>query len=317
MDHIKSLRAFCKVSEAGGFAAAARSLDMSPAAVTRLVMDLEDRLGTRLLNRTTRSVHLTEAGDRYLETVSATLRQLDEADAEIAASSGKPRGQLRIAAPPMLLQHQLVDLLPAFRARHPDISVHLASAPPARTPDPSADLTFLLAGDAPLDGDFIARRMAVTTAVLCGAPTYLAQRGHPSEPQDLAEHECLIPPHPELPREFTLTHADTDRPSVRLRPPQCAVTASHPEVLIGAALAGLGLVAQVSYAVQKHLARGELVRLLPRWHFGSMNLYATMPSRRHVPHRVRLFLDYLAQRWGDTRHDPWLPATPAAKAALC
>src|SRR6218665_665908 len=160
MDRLHSMRVFARVVEEGSFAGAAREMNLSAAVVTRLVADLEDHLGARLLNRTTRRLALTDTGELYLDRVRQILTEVDEAEALASAATSEPRGHLRVLAPPAFAVHQIAKHLPKFRSMYPRVTLELASPGPVDTVDENYDVTITQVGREPLDGDFVARLLA-------------------------------------------------------------------------------------------------------------------------------------------------------------
>lgn len=312
MDQLRAMRVFVKVADAGGFAAAARALDLAPAVVTRLVAELEEHLGARLLNRTTRRVALTEAGADYLVRARQILYDVAEAGAVASDATGVPGGQLRVLLPPALAVHQLAKHLPAFHARYPQIKLALDSPGPVETLDEGYDLT-LLATRLPLEGDFIARRLARTEVVLCAAPEYLDRHGRPQHPSDLGRHQIMLPPISALQRGITFYGGTPGDPSgrqeeVTLVPGQVLLTSAHIDITYAAALHGLGMAGLPSFVAEDALLEHALERVLPEWRLFSLTLWATMPSRKHLPARTRVFLDFLLEVFGGDDSDPWLAA---------
>lgn len=306
MDQLKSIRTFCKVYEVGGFAAAARALDLAPSAVTRLVVDLESRLGARLLNRTTRKLSLTASGETYLRQVTEALALLDLADTEAGDHASAPRGRVNVTAPLDLVKHQIIKLLPEFRRQYPQIQLHLAAPKFVAQPDPGSDVTLLLLRGKALLGEFVARRLASPTELLCASPAYLKACGIPRHPRDLVDHACLFPTHPDVPTEYCFTRLDSESTTEVVSPRLNAVTSTSQDALVAAALIDMGPVGVLSYSAQLYLQSGQLVRLLPGWSSGRWELHAALHSTRHMPRRVRVFLDFLASHWGDSERDPWL-----------
>jgi DNA-binding transcriptional LysR family regulator len=317
MDQLRSLRSFLRVVDEGSFAAAARALDLAPAVVTRQVADLEDQLGTRLLHRTTRRLTLTAVGQSYLERARQILADLDEANALAAETTGAARGSLRIAGAPPLLGRQLVPLLPLFRARHPEVDFHLLPVPMADAPQDDMDLTLIVRGQEGLVGDFVARRLARSEIVLCATPDYLSRQGRPEKPQDLERHELLVPNFAHARREWTLTrrHPDgrTEHTSGTARPG--SISTASLDLLLGAACAGMGVMGTLSFLVADALRAGSLERVLPAWSVGHCDIFAAMPTRKFLPLRTRLLLDFLAEQWGGGERDPWLPTSAASEPA--
>lgn len=313
MDQLRSLRIFAQVIAEGSFAAAARTLDLAPAVVTRAVSDLEDHLGVRLLNRTTRSLALTEVGESYLERARHVLSELDDADALASTANSAPSGNLRILCPPAFATHQLVAHLPRFRQRFPGIQIDLSATGPVDAADENFDVSIVSIGQQALQGDFVVRPLASSKFIICAAPAYVAQHGAPQHPQDLLNHEGLLPDVAAVRRELTLfaeaqesgtNPLDCQALRLSLRPP--VLSSSQLEVLYAAAIAGLGVAGLPSFLAAQALNDGRLQRVLPRWHGGTLQLYAAMPTRKHVPTRTRAFIDFLVETFGGNQHDPWL-----------
>lgn len=313
MDQLRCLRVFAQVVADGSFAGAARTLDLAPAVVTRAVSDLEDYLGVRLLNRTTRSLALTEVGEDYLERAKRVLAELDDADALASLVNSAPSGNLRILCPPAFATHQLVPHLPDFRQRYPRIHLELSALGPVAAADANFDVSILSIGQQPLQGDFVVRQLASSSFVICAAPAYLDRCGRPQEPDDLLMHDGLLPDVAAVRRELTLFREDlgTTQPTrqvlnVALRPP--VLCTSQLEVLYTAALAGMGVAGLPTFMVAGALRDGRLERVLPEWRGGALQLYAAMPTRKHVPIRTRVFMDFLVEVFGGSADDPWLIA---------
>lgn len=310
MDQLRAMRVFVRVADEGGFAAAARALDLTPPVVTRLVAELEEQLGARLMQRTTRRLTLTEVGTDYLERARQILADVDDAAAAATRATQEPRGHLRVLVPPALAVHQLAKLLPAFHARHPQVSVELHSPGPVETMDESFDLT-LLSLRLPLQGEFVARRLARTEVILCAAPEYLARHGRPDHPDGLAAHDTLLPPISDLQRGITFQRpraGGQGLESATVVPRRPLLTTQHTDTMYAGALHGLGVAGLPSFVVEDALLEGALERVLPAWRLFSLTLWAAMPSRKHLPARTRVFLDFLLQAFGGEDRDPWLAA---------
>ena len=310
MDRLSSMRVFSRVIEEGSFAGAARELNLSPAVVTRLVADLEEHLGVRLLNRTTRKLSLTDTGEAYLERVRHVLTEVEEAEALASASSAEPRGQLRVLCPPAFAVHQLAKHLKVFRTRYPRVSLELSVPGPVETVDENFDVSILTEGRRPLDGNFVARRLARSEVILCAAPEYLDRRGRPQHPKDMEGHESMVPP---FLRELTFhtgAQGDDDAPgeSITLSPKRAGLSTIHTDTMYAAALAGLGITGLPSFVAEDALLENALERVLPQWHLFTTTLYAGMPTRKHVPARTRVFVDFLVKTFGGEERDPWLLA---------
>lgn len=295
MDRLMSMRVFQKVIDEGGFAAAARALDMSPAVVTRLVADLEEHLGTRLLHRTTRRLSLSEAGERYLSRVRAILQDIDEADVMVSSLTHELAGVLRILAPPVLATHVLAPLLSGFCQRYPKIRLDIEVESFKQPSIEDYDIT-LMATDAAFDGDVIARNIISTEVILVASPAYLQRRGSPQVPADLARHDFLRMKTPGAPTRV-LHLFQTARPELQvdleLEP---LIWANHPDTLLRAAIDGAGVTATTVGLVASQLASGTLVRVLSPWITGQLTVYAALPSRQFLPQRTRVFLEYLSEQ---------------------
>jgi DNA-binding transcriptional LysR family regulator len=317
MDQLRAMRVFAKVVDEGGFAKAARALDAAPPVVTRLVAELESHLGARLLNRTTRSIALTEVGEAYLEKVRSILIDVEEAEALASEATTEPRGHLRILCPPAVAVHQLAKHLPRFRDAHPHVTVEIAAPGPVETLDEAYDLT-IIAVRGGLQGDFVARRLARSEVVACASPEYLDRRGRPTHPSELAAHDALMPPLSELQRGLTFvnglwgddeTSGETYTVALPGRP---ALGTTHIDTMYAAALAGMGVAGLPSFVLEDALLEHALERVLPSWRLFNTTLWAAMPSRKHLPARTRVFLDFLLQVFGGEDRDPWLAAAGCA-----
>ncbi len=310
MDRLHSMRVYARVIDCGSFAGAARELNLSPAVVTRLVADLEEHLGARLINRTTRRLSLTDIGEVYLERVRVILTEVEEAEALASAAASEPRGHLRVLSTPAFAVHQLAKHLPAFHEQFPKVTIELSAPGPVETVDESYDVSILSVARRPLDGDFVARRLARTEVIVCASPQYLDRRGRPQHPRDLEGHDTMLP---SSLREITFVSGPTgdDEPagdSVTLLPSRPLLATTHIDTMYAGALHGLGIAGLPSFVVEDALLEHALERVLPEWRLFSATLYAAMPSRKHVPARTRAFVEFLLQTFGGEDRDPWLIA---------
>lgn len=293
MDRLQCLRVFQTVVEAGGFAAAARTLDLSPASVTRMVADLEAQLGVRLLQRTTRRVALTDEGAAYLDRVRRILADLDEADALVSQRSHTVAGVLRVLATPVLASVLVAPIVPRLTARHAALRVEVDVESYA-VPSVEEHDVALFAVEGTVDTALIARRIASGMSALVAAPAYLRRAGRPSHPDELVRHHCLrYRPPGQHAHAWTLWQQDRPETATRVavEPVACS---NHVEALLRMALDGGGILSVSLDLVAHRLASGELVRVLEGWVTDHWSLYAALPSRRHLPARTRAFLDELA-----------------------
>ncbi|MEW6690469.1 MAG: LysR family transcriptional regulator [Pseudomonadota bacterium] len=310
MDRLHSMRTFARVIDAGSFAAAARELNLSPAAVTRLVADLEEHLGARLINRTTRRLALTDIGEAYLERVRSILTEVEEAEALASSAASEPRGHLRVLAPPAFAVHQLAKHLPDFHEQFPRVTIELVAPGPVETLDEGYDVTLLSLARRALDGDFVARRLARSEVIACASPAYLDRRGRPQHPKELTQHDAMLP---SFLREVSFTRGafGDDEPAgeaVTIGTARPVLGTTHIDMLYAAALHGLGIAGLPSFVAEDALREGALERVLPEWRLFDATLYAAMPTRKHVPARTRAFVDFLVQVFGGEDRDPWLIA---------
>ncbi|WAC74406.1 LysR family transcriptional regulator [Roseateles sp. SL47] len=326
MDQVRAMRVFTRVIDEGSLAGAARALDLAPAVVTRLIADLEEHLGARLLNRTTRRLSLTDVGESYLERCRRILTDIEEAEALASAAVNEPRGNLRVLMPPAIAVHQLARHMQRFHARYPHVSLELAVPGPVSALDESFDLT-VISTRAELQGDFIARRLARTEVILCAAPEYLARHGRPEHPSELKQHALMLPPIHEMSRGVTFERCGLDGQPLEsyfTMPSRPVVATASTDTKYACALHGLGIAGLPSFVAGDALVEHALERVLPQWRLYSFTLWAAMPSRKFMPARTRAFMDFLLEIFGGKDEDPWLaaagcptsrPAAPEADAA--
>lgn len=290
MDKLESMRAFTQVVEAGGFAAAARQMDLSRSAVNKLVINLEEHLQTQLLHRTTRKVSPTDAGRAYYDRCMAILADLEEAELALTRLHQEPRGNLRINAPMTFGTLHLAPLVAQFMAQYPDLHVELVLNDRRIDPiEEGFDVTVRIAAQPPGAG-LIAHTLAPCPLVLCAAPAYLQQRGIPTHPDDLKHHDCLHYGHRSQENSWTL--GGDERHSVTISGPLCC---NNGEVLRAAALAGLGIVMLPNFIVEKDLHQGQLRPILAAYPPPAINIYALYPVNRHLSAKVTRLVEFLVQ----------------------
>jgi DNA-binding transcriptional LysR family regulator len=294
MDRLQSMRVFERVVSEGGFAAAARALDMSAPVVTRLIADLEDHLGARLLQRSTRRLSLTDTGQQYLARLRIILQDIDAADAVASAQTTELSGLLRLHAPPVLASYVISPLLAEFRKRYPKIVVELEVEALREPPIEDFDIT-LLGTDEVFGADVIARKVIDSEAILVAAPDYLRRKGMPLEPAALIQHDCLRLKMPDVKtRVWRMWCPESPAQAIEVAI-QPVLLANHTDSLLRAALDGAGITSVAVDVVAPYLTRGELVRVLPPWITGQLAIYAALPSRKFIPQRTRAFLDFLME----------------------
>lgn len=292
MDRLQSLRVFQQVAEVGGFSAAARKLDLAPAAVTRLISDLEQHLGVRLLQRTTRRLSLTHAGTVFLARLRPILSELHEAEIQVRAESEGISGELHLLAPSIAASHLLAAAAAGFQRVHPAVSIEVHVVETADPPVHEYDLA-LLSEDTRVDSEFIRRTIIRSELVLCASPEYLARCGEVATPEDLIRHRVLrlrssgIKAGP-----LALFRANAEHRPLELEIPAAMVSNSI-ETLLCATLHGAGISAQPSDLLDLMADVGRLRRVLDGWRAGHLSLVAVLASRKFIPPRTRAFLDYL------------------------
>ena len=303
MDRLVSMRVFAKVVDQGSFARAAAALDMSAAVVTRNVADLEAHLGTRLLNRTTRRLSLTETGQQYLDRVRQILLDIDDAEAAASSSSHQPSGTLRIYCHPTFGKAQLAQLLPRFALATPGVVLDVTLA------DDDVDLVErgfdvgIFIGLQKFDAGMIVRPLATSNVVLSASPDYLARRGAPTKPSDLAQHDCLNFAFELLRHNWPVTWND----EVVNVPVTSRMVSNSGDILREAALAGMGIMLRSSFTLEGDFDSGRLVQLLQGHRVGQLAVMMVYPSRRLLSAKVRSFVDFMTGQFPRPESDPWLP----------
>ena len=299
MDRFAELTAFVQTVERGSQAAAARELGITPAMVGRYVRALEDRLGARLLNRTTTSQSVTEAGALFHARAVAVLEMLDGAEAAIADRQETPRGQMRLSAPMVFGTRYLAGWLAGFHLLHPAVRVELSlNDRQVDLVEEGFDVALRIGQLA--DSTLIARRLAPCRIVVCAAPSYLARRGTPTRPEQLREHDCLLYTYASGGRVWRFVAPDGRAVAVEVSGP---LSANNGDALQHAANEGAGIVVQPTFIAGDAIRAGTVVRLLPGWRMADIDVYAVYPSTRHLAPKVRAFVDFLTLKLGE--RPPW------------
>lgn len=297
MDRFREMESFVAVVESGSFVAAGESLRLSKAAVSRSVIELERRLGARLLQRTTRRLSITEAGRAYYARCKQILAELDEADSAVGAVTGHPFGKLRINAPFSFGIQHLAPLWGPFMARYPDVELEI---------DLSDRLVDVIneGYDAVIrisrmnDSTLVNRKLASTRVIACATPQYLAEHGYPETLEDLARHSIVGYSYATLGDTWRF---DTDHGTREIvtRP---RVRANNGDTCRAIVLAHQGIAMQPDFLVGDDLATGRLVDALPGFRGPEIGIYAIYPSRKHLSVKVRVLVDFLAAAFAEP---PW------------
>jgi len=298
MDRLLSMQVFEKVVAEGGFASAARALDLSPTVVSRLVSDLEEHLDTRLIQRTTRKLALTESGLVYLQMLRRILQEINDAEVAAQNSAGVLTGTLHLLTTPLLASYFLAPLAARWREQHPEVMLDVSVDPFSHLRVEEFDLT-LMAVEEDYDADTVARALGRTESILCAAPRYLRRAGTPDHPRDLHAHDYLKFPWEKAPGHSSghglrLTHelADTEPVDVEMK---VVLQSLSFDVLFRAALAGAGLCLLSRHLAQPYFRDGALVHVLPQWRAGGLSIYAALPTLKLVPARVVAMLDFVSK----------------------
>lgn len=295
-DRLSTLTAFLQVAETRSFSEAARRLGMSKSVVSRQVAALEAGLGARLFNRTTRSLTLTEAGQAYRGRVSAILADLAEADASVSRLQAAPRGRLKVAAPMSFGFLHLAQAIPDFLNRFPEVEIALDMSDRfVDLVEEGYDLAVRIGRLA--ESSLIARRLAPIRMAVCASPDYLARRGVPAVPRDLAAHDCLGYGPAGSGPVWRFVAADGAPLTVEVKG---RMRANNGDALKEAAIGGLGLCYLPTFIVGADLQAGTLVSVLPGFMPTDSAAYALYPTGRHLSPKVRAFVDFLIERFGTT-----------------
>ena len=291
MDRIDAMRAFCTVVEAGGFAAAASHLGLSTSAVSRHVAQLETHLNSRLLTRTTRRVHPTEAGEAYYERAIQWLSELEEVEAVVAGESLHPRGRLRLTAPLALSIHRLAPAFSAFKQRYADVTLDvLLSDNLVDFAGEGVDLAIRVGRVG--SENLVARLIDEAALVVVAAPSYLAERGTPEHPDALADHDCMAYSYAATGNVWQFESRDGDALEVRI---SGSVRANNGMVLAEMAVAGSGIAHVPDFLAAPYLNSGALVSLLDDWACRKLPIHAVYPTRRHLSARVQAMVTFLTE----------------------
>jgi DNA-binding transcriptional LysR family regulator len=288
-----SIELFCLSAELESFTAAAAVAGITPAAVSRAVARLEERLHARLFVRTTRKIRLTDGGRTYFAQCKQALNQLSEAERELTGTQAEPAGLLRISAPTPLGHYRLLPLLPAFRLRYPKVKVDVQLS------NHNVDFTvegfdLAIRGRTPPDSGLVARRLMDAPLVAVAAPSYLARAGTPQTLEDLAQHECIQFELPSSGQRVTWSfRRDGEDVDVPTGGGLCCLSDLLATVTL--ARAGGGLLNTYRFLVEEDLQRGTLVEVLQPYAGRSRPFSLLYPQNRHMPLRVRVFIDYLTQ----------------------
>lgn len=291
MDKLTEMTVFTEVARQGGFSAAARQLDLAPSSVSKLITRMERRLGSRLLNRTTRKLSLTEGGKLFLHHCLTILDQVDEAEALLSGYYSEPKGILRVTSSPGFAKHQLLPLIPVFLQQHPGVELDLRlTGETVDLIDGGIDVAIRLGSLS--DSSLIARKLGESRRIICASPAYLKNNGVPQTPAELEHHNCLT------------NSASTTFNQWRFHTPDGEETISVSgnficdtvDSLHDLALQGGGIVRLAEFMVGEDIRAGRLVPLLEKYNRELQPIHALYTHRDHLPAKVRAFIDFLLSR---------------------
>jgi DNA-binding transcriptional LysR family regulator len=300
MDRYGEMQAFVQVVDHGGFTEAARLLGLSPSAVSKLISRLEDRLGARLLQRTTRRVSLTAEGRAYVEQVREILADIDAVEASIGGAEAEPRGVLRVNVAHGFGMTQVVPLLPDFLARYPRIDVQITFADQVVDLVAEGEDVGIRTGQL-RDETLIARKLGEHRRIICAAPGYLEKYGMPKTPEDLARHNCLLFDGPEGLNEWPFRKPDGSIERMAIRG---NFRSSNGDAIFRMLLAGVGLCYAADFGIRQAIEEGRLVPVLTEHTADILRpIHVVYPARKHLAAKVRAFTDYLVECY--TLNPPW------------
>jgi DNA-binding transcriptional LysR family regulator len=299
MDRLRAMEVFVEVVRKNGFARAADALDTSPANVTRIIGDLEAHLGTRLLNRSSRKMSLTESGEALYERARAIVDDMAEVEAIASASAVKPRGLLRINAPLSFGILHLAPLWAKFMLQYPEVELQVALI------DRVVDIVeegYDMAVRISRGGSHqhAARKLATSRNIACASPAYLEQHGMPLLPADLRQHNCIGYSYSASADEWQFSDDKGQAWPVKVN---CTMHTNNGDTARAAALGGAGIIWQPTFLIGADLREGRLRQVLPGFRLPDIDVLAVYPSRRHLSAKVRVMVDFLAAEFGGT--PPW------------
>lgn len=291
MSRLNDLEVFAKIVSENSMSGAARELGLSPAVVSKRMQRLEERLGTRLLNRTTRQISLTEAGEGYYERTLSILAEIEEAEDYIATRSSAARGTLKISAPTSFCRMHIAPHLAKFLRANPDLKISIeVSDDFVDLISEGLDLAIRI-GDLP-DSSLVARKLAPVRRILCATPQYLEHHGKPTKLEDLDTH-ALIAPHNQGPWKLSGPNGEV------VYKPASMLSTNSSEVVRETVLSGLGIALRSTWDIGPELEASKLQRVLPDYSATQgLGIYAVYPSRSFLPAKIRLFIDYLSELYG-------------------
>ncbi len=301
MGHSGELLLVVELARAGGMSAAARELDVTPAAVSKRLAQIEARLSVRLFNRSTRRLSLTAEGEVYLENARRILGEIDDLDALIASRQAAPRGLLKVNAPLGFGRSYIAPAIAEFAQKYPEVSLQLQLTDrPADFVREAFDVAVRF-GDLP-DTSLIARKIAPNRRLVCASPGYLKKHGTPATPHDLARHQCIVLRQNEAAYGLWRFTRGRRSETVKVRG---NLSSNDGEVTLTWGLAGLGILQRAEWDLARYLRSGRLVQVLEDYALPQADIYAVFPERHHLSAKVRVFVDFLVAYFGEGSDGRW------------
>ena len=293
MDRIEAMRAFVAVVAEGSFSNAATSMQLSPQLVSKYVAKLEDQLGIRLLNRTTRKVSLTEAGTHYVQHAQQILLSIDEMDSQLGGLQQNPKGTLRISAPVSFALKHMAKLITDFQLQYPLVNIELQlNDRKIDIVDEGFDIALRIGNLK--DSSLIAKYIAPIRVILCASPEYLKKHGTPKQPEDLKNHRYLHYNYPEIDSKDNI-YQWLNAKNIDTRG---GFDSNNGDILVEAAIAGAGLALQPTFIASNAISSGQLTQVLADFELKPLGLYAVYAHRKLLPSKVRCFIDFIENYYG-------------------
>lgn len=293
IDIVASMRVFTAVVDAGSFTGAANKLDLSRGMATRYVAQLEEHLGVRLLQRTTRKLSLTEAGNDYYERAIQVLAMIAEAESSVAQEASVPRGILRVSSSNAFGARHLGSAITEYLQQYPGVQIDVTlNDRVVDLVEEGFDVAIRVATK--IDPGLVARKLARARLVVCASPDYLKKHGVPKVPEDLVNHQCLTYAYVSSPNEWRFRREGLEQKILV----SGGLRGNSGDILRSAAVEGLGVTLQPDFLIDEALRERTLVRVLSDWETDDLTVFAVYPNRKFLPPKVRSFIDFLVARFG-------------------
>ncbi|CAI3143555.1 HTH-type transcriptional regulator DmlR [Acinetobacter calcoaceticus] len=289
---LHAMHAFLKVIDSGSFTAAAEQMDLTTAQVSRLISELETRLGTKLIQRSTRQQALTDIGAAYAERCRQVISMVDEAESEVAGTASKPKGRLRVLSMGSFGHHYVFPVMAEFCKNYPELTVEYTTS--QYVPDLLAkgvDVSLYLT-ESLTDSRFVARRIGTIFSVLCASPAYLEKHGIPESPEDLKNHACLRLVNPSITADWHLLNAKGESYQIDIGG---QLIADNPELLLDVVQQDMGVALLPMFSALEAVQNGRLCHILPEWRSPDIGVYTLLPSRHFIDAKTRAWLDWVEE----------------------